>query len=188
MSTLTRPNLHTSRLAWLVLFWLGVVLLIGTWIVLYWSESLFTESHLVGYSCFVTEQDLPAPGTLERMASDFFRTSPGMHLPSVVFVAANVGIFGISAWYARKRKRWWLPFLFVAFGALYLPTDLCLVRVSWLISDWFVGPQTSAYKGYHRTWYGIVLHLMLWFGYFVVLSRVSIKLRSESGAKVTREA
>jgi hypothetical protein len=187
MSTLTRPNLHTSRLALSVLFWLGVVLLIGIWIVLYWSESLFTESHLVGYSCCVTEQDLPAPGTLERMASDFFRTSPGMYLPPLVFVAANVGIFAISVWYARKRKRWWLPFLFVAFGALYLPTDLCLVRVSWLISDWLVGPPASVYKGYHRTWYGVVLHLVLWLGYLAMLSSVPIKLRSEPRAKAIGE-
>jgi hypothetical protein len=183
-----RSNPSILRSVVPILFWIGVVLLLGTWIVLYWSESLFTESHLVGYYCCVTEQDLPTPGTLERMASDFFRTSPGMHLLPLVFVVANAGIFGISVWHARKRKCWWLPFLFVAFGTLYLPTDLCLVRVSWLISDWLVGPLTSAYKGYHRTWYGVVLHLMLWLGYFVMLSRVSIKLRSESRAKAIGEA
>jgi len=64
-------------------FPLGVILLLGTWVVLYWSESLFTESHLVGYYCCVSEQDLPAIGTLERTISDFFRISPGKHLPSL---------------------------------------------------------------------------------------------------------
>ena len=181
MSTLTRSN-HTLRLMLPAFFALGVVLLLGTWAVLYWSESLFTESHLVGYYCCVTEQDLPAPGTLERAASDFFRTSLGMHLPSLIFVAATVGIFAVSARYARKRNCWWLPFLFIAFGILYLLVDFELVMISWSISDRLVGPQTSAYKGYHRTWYGIVLHLALWFGFLVTLSRVPVKLKSEPQA------
>jgi hypothetical protein len=181
VSTLTGSN-HTLRLMLPVFFALGVVLLFGTWAVLYWSESLFTESHLVGYYCCVTEQDLPAPGTLERAASDFFRTSLGMHLPSLIFVAANVGIFAVSVRYARKRNCWWLPFLFIAFSILYLLVDFELVMISWSISDRLVGPQTSAYKGYHRTWYGIVLHLALWFGFFVTLSRVPMKLKPESQA------
>jgi len=182
MGTLTRPNLYTSRLTLLLLFGLGVVLLLGTWMVLYWFESLFTESHLVGYYCCVTEQDLPAPGTLERAASDFFRTSSGMHLSPFSFVVANAGLFAISVWYARRRNCWWLPFLFIAFSILYLLVAFWLVSVSWFISDWLVGPLTSAYKGYHRTWYGIVLHLMLWFGYFVMLSSVPMKLKAESQA------
>lgn len=43
-----------------------------------------------------------------------------------------------------------------------------------------VGPQTSVYKGYIRTWYGIVLHLMLWGGFFVALFRVPMKLLRKS--------
>jgi hypothetical protein len=182
MSTLTRPHLFTSRFTWSILFALGVVLLLGIWTVLYWSESLFVESHLVGYSCCVTEQDLPAAGTLERAASDFFRTSPGMHILPLVFVAANVGLFAISVWYARGRNCWWLPLLFVALSVLYLLIAFLLMSVSWLISDRVVGPLTSAYKGYHRTWYGILFHLVLWFGFFVMLSRVPMKLKSQSQA------
>ena len=178
MSTLTRPISSTSKLMLSIFFTLGVIVLLGTLIVLYWSESLFTESHLVGYYCCVTEQDLPAPGTLERTMSDFFRTSPGIHLPSLVFVAASVSLFAISVWYARGKNYWWLPFLFIAFNILYLLVDFWLVSVSWAISDWLVGPQASAYKGYHRTWYGIALHLMLWCGFFILLSRVPVKLKS----------
>jgi hypothetical protein len=180
MSTLTRRNLYTSSVISSVAFALGTILLFGTWTVLYWSESLFTESHLVGYYCCVTEQDLPAPGTPERAASDFFRTAPGMHLPSLVFGGVNVGLFAVSVWSARRRNRWWLPFLFIALSILYLLIDYWLVGVSWSISEWLVGPVTGAYKGYHRTWYGIALHLMLWFGFFVMLSRVPTALKSQS--------
>jgi len=182
MSALTRLILYKSKLILSIFFVLGVVVLLGTWTVLYWTESLFTESHLVGYYCCVTEQDLPAPGTLERTASDFFRTSPGMHLPSLVFVTVNASIFVISVWYARRKDYWWLPFLFIAFSILYVLVDFWLVSASWSISDWLVGPQTSAYKGYHRTWYGIVLHLMLWCGFFIGLSRMPVKLKVKSQA------
>lgn len=169
METL-RPNLYTSKLMSPILFALGVIVLIGTWIVLYWMESLFTESHLVGYYCCVTEQDLPAIGTLERTLSDLFRASPGMHLPALIFVALNAGLFANSV-RRTHRNFWWLPYLFIAFNTLYLLVDFGLVGVSWSISNWGVGPQTNAYKGYHRTWYGIVLHLMLWGTFFMALAR-----------------
>jgi len=105
-----------------------------------------------------------------------------MYLPSLIFVAANVSLFAISVWYARRNNYWWLPFLFIAFSILYLLIDFGLMGVSWSISDRLVGPPTSAYKGYHRTRHGIVLHLMLWFGFFVMLSRVPVKLKSKSQA------
>lgn len=182
MSLLTRSQIQPSRLVWAILFGLGVVLLIGTWAILYESEALFTESHLVGYSCCVTEQDLPAPGTLERRASDSFRTFPGKHLPPLAFVAANAGLFCLSVWSARERIHWWLPLLFVVLGILYLLLDFGLIGISWSISDWMVGPQASPYKGYRRTWYGIVLHLILWLGFFAALSRIPVKLGSDSQA------
>lgn len=175
MNTLTRLFPSRSNLALPVLFALGVVVLVSTWTVLYWAESLFTESHLVGYYCCVTQQDLPNPGTLERTLSDFFRTSPGMHLPSLVFVAVNVGLFAVSVWHGG-RNYWWLPFLFVAFNIVYLAVDFGLVAVSWSVSDRIVGPQTSAYKGYNRTWYGIALHLVLWGGLFIALLKAPMKL------------
>jgi hypothetical protein len=178
-----------SKLILSILFVLGIVVLAGTWIALYWEETLFTESHLVGYYCCVTEQELPAPGTLERTLSDFFRTLPGMHLPSLIFVVANVGLFAISL---RRggRDHWWLPFLFAVLGILYLLVDFELVAASWSISDGLVSPQTSAYKGYQRTGYGIVVHLMLWVAYFVTLSVVIRKLlpkpRSDGGPNSSR--
>ena len=182
VNIVTSSNSVASRWILSTLFVLGIALLFGMWAVLYWSESLFTESHLVGYYCCVTEQDLPAPGTLPRVMSDFFRTSPGKHLPSLAFVATNVIFFAVSLRRAPTKKRWWLPFLFIASNMLYLLIDLWLVSLSWSISSHLMGPLTSAYKGYHRTRYGIVSHLLLWLGAFVVLSRVPMKLKSESEA------
>ena len=160
-----------------VIFVLGMLLLLATWALLYWTESLFTESHLVGYYCCVSEQDLPAIGTLERMLSDFFRTSPGKHLPSLLLIS----ITGVS-FVRGMRKRpgnAWLPFLFVLLSVLYLVLDFWLIGVSWSISNAIVGPQTSAYKGYHRTWYGIVLHLLLWGGLLVTMAQVSARTPRE---------
>lgn len=181
METLTRPLPYRFKSVVPILFVLGMVVLAGTWAALYWAESLFTESHLVGYYCCATEQELPAPGTLERAVSDFFRTSPGMHLPSVVFVATNVCFFALSLRRGRGRY-WWLPFLFVALNVLYLCLEFELVTVSWLISNHLVGPQTSAYKGFERTWYGILLHLMGWGALFFTLWVVVKRLLPESQA------
>ena len=153
-------------------FLLGVALLLGTWVVLYWTQSLFTESHLVGYYCCVSEQDLPAMGTLERIISDFFRTSPGKDLPSLLFVSVGVGIFTTRV--RKARRKVWLPFFFVLFNILYLIVDFWLMGISWFISDGVVGPLTSAYKGYHRTWYGIVSHLLLWGVFFFAMAWVSL--------------
>jgi len=98
-----------------------------------------------------------------------------MHLPSLVFVAASAGLFAIGM---RRggRNYWWLPYLFVAFNMLYLQVDYGLMVASWAIGDRLLGPQTSVYKGYGRTWYGIVLHLMLWAAYFGALFAVTGKL------------
>jgi len=178
MSTVTRPIPYTSRFTLPILFALGVVLLVGTWAALYWAESLFTESHLVGYYCCVTEGDHPARGTLERTSSDFFRDSPGMVLPSLLFVAINAGLFALSTWRVRGNCWWLLPYLFVAFNFLYLLVDFWLVGVSWSISERVVGTQRNVYTGYDHTWYGIVLHFIWWGGLFFILSRTPRTLLS----------
>jgi hypothetical protein len=185
MEMLLRLTPYRSWGSLTTLFVLGIVVLVGTWIALYWGESLFTESHLVGYYCCVTDQELPAPGSLERTMSDFFRTLPGKHLPSLIFVGVNVGLFFLCV---RRGggNTWWLPFLFIAFNTLYLLVDFELMVVSWSISNRLVGPQTGAYKGYGRTWYGIVVHLMLWGAYLLTLSAacswLNPKVRSARGS------
>ena len=170
---------NKRRLGTLLAFIVGGLLLLGTWTVMFWLESLFTESHLVGYYCCVTEADLPARGTLTRMVSDFFRVFPGRYLLSVIFVVANLWLYILSLRRNRGRNAWWLPFLFIACGIAYALASIFLVSVSWSISDYVVGPTKSAYKGLNRAWYGIVLHLTLWAGYFFALSRVAAKFASK---------
>ena len=164
-----------------VLFVTGFAVLVGTWAVLYWTETLFTESHLVGYYCCVTEQDLPESGTIERAMSDFFRTSPGKHIPSLLFVGASLGLFVVSlrrgGWH-----RWWLPWLFIIFNVLYFLVDFELMAASWSIGSRLIGPQVGVYKGYERTWYGIVLHLILWIAFFTTLSGLLWRLLPKSRA------
>ena len=80
MEALLGPMPYRSRGVLTILFVLGIVVLVGTWTALYLGEALFTESHLVGYYCCVTEQELPATGSLERTMSDFFGNLPGRHL------------------------------------------------------------------------------------------------------------
>jgi hypothetical protein len=103
-----------------------------------------------------------------------------MHLPPLVFVGVNIVLFATTLSHVRTTKCWWLPFLFVALNVLYVLANFWLFSVSWRVSDLLVGPPTSAYKGYDRTWYGIVLHLVLWFVFYAGLLRISWKLKVES--------
>ena len=179
MNSLTLRTLDISkRIINPLLLLLGVVLLLGTWVLLYQMESFFTESHLRIYYC---EHCAPwpgfppatPPGALELTVSDFFRGSPGKHLPSVVFVAVNISLFASRM--LKVRRKTWLPFLFVLLNGLYLAVDSWLVGISWSISQWVVGsPHGGAYRGYAYTWYGIVLHLLLWGIFFFVMGRVSL--------------
>jgi hypothetical protein len=171
MKALARPIADRSRWILPILFATGFVVLAATWVLLYWTESMFTESHLVGYYCCAAEYDLPESGTLERTLSDFFRTSPGKHLPSLLFVGANIGLFAFSL--RRERKLvWWLPWLFIVLTIVYILADFELLVFSWAISNQFVGPPTGPYAGYERTWYGIALHLMLWTAFFATILAV----------------
>lgn len=113
--------------------------------------------------------DLPASGAIERTASDFFGSPIGQYLPSLLFLLMNVFLIGRRS--GRGNRPFWLPWWFMVCYVLYLITDFVLVGFSWAVSDWMLGPQPSdmVYKGYVRTWYGIVLHLLLWLVLFAAL-------------------
>jgi hypothetical protein len=65
--------------------------------------------------------------------------------------------------------------------------SLVLVDLSWSLSNSLVGPKTNAYAGYHRTWYGIASHLVLWGVFFLALSQTEFKLmRKFGGLPATR--
>ena len=162
-------------------FWLGMGLLAACWLFLFWVESYFTESHLVTYYCCVIPENLPAYGTLERAASDFFRSPVGQYLPSLIFLLINVFIFGRRV--GRRYQSYWLPWWFITCYVLYVIADFWLVVLSWSISDWMLGPQpyNVVYKGYVRTWYGIVLHLLLWLVLFAAVRQRKLLQRIAQG-------
>ena len=162
------------------IFFVGLILLVGTWIMLYWVESLFTESHLVSYTCCLADQELPPPGSIEKMVNHFFAHSPGRYLPALIFILLNIGFFVATLRFAGEKH--WLPFMFIGFNLMYVAFSLWLFTFSWLISDLLVGPQTTAYRGYHRTWYGIVFHFTLWALFFVTIWQVkkSMVLRASN--------
>lgn len=158
---------------------LGVLLLLGAWYVVYVVEGLFAESHLASYYCCLMPEELQRIGPLERGVSDFFRTSPGRDLPGVLLVGVNAGLLVRAL--RRTPRMTWLPLAFALLDVLYVLTALGLVSISWAISDWAVGPRTSAYKGYHRTWYGIALHLALWAAFLATLVKVGGKAATPRG-------
>lgn len=163
------PNV--AKALWGFTFWLGVLLLIGAWFIIYHLETLFAESHLASYYCCLMPQELQEIGALERVVSDFFRTSPGRDLPAALFVSANLAIFAAALRKAPPASG--LPFVFVLFNFLYIVADFATIALSSSISDAIVGPQTTAYRGYHRTWYGIVLHFALWGVFLLALAKSS---------------
>jgi hypothetical protein len=162
-----------------VLVLAGTAALAGLWWLMYVFGLFFTEASLVGYYCCVTEQDLPPSGSLARNVHDFFRTPLGSQVPSLALLAVSVGI---SAYLLRRRPLLHVleASLLACCGAVFLSAFLS--GVGWQISEWVNGPQLSAYKGFERTVYVIVLQLLLWMGYVWALlsSRSPLWRRSDT--------
>ena len=72
--------------------------------------------------------------------------------------------------------------MFVLFTIVYVQVDFQLMVFSWTLSNHFVGSPRSVYAGYERTWYGIVLHLLLWAVYLTALVFLLRRLLSRSRA------
>jgi hypothetical protein len=151
---------------------LGVGILLVTWITLYLWESIFTESRLVGYYCCVNEQDLPAPGTIERTLGDYFRETPGKHLLALTLVSVNAAIFVLLTEKATGARAP-IPIVLALLNAVYLFASAGLVLLSVSVTERIGGPATGPYQGYNRTWYDIALHLVLVALFFFALTRVS---------------
>lgn len=172
MITQVRRLQSTSNLTPRTVFAVGLILLIGTWAIWYWWMSLFTEALLVPWYC-CSQDTLPALGTWQRVINDFFDTLPGSLLPSLTFIFINASIFGVKV--LRAKNKTWLPLTFVFANILLLMADLFVTSLSWSLSDWLVGPRVGGIDaGYHRTWYGIVSHLILWSIFFMTLAKVRV--------------
>ena len=128
---------------------IGLLLLIGIWLILFWWVSLFTEALLVpGYCCSL--DSLLAVGTWQRAINDFFNTLPGSILPSLTMVLISGFIF--VARVSQAKNRVWLPITFFLAYVLLLAADLIVTNLSWALSNWIVGPRVGGIDaGYHRT-------------------------------------
>lgn len=150
----------------------GIVLLFGSWIVLYVGFELATGALLVPWHCECAWDTRPALDTLARAVNDFF-AGPGRLLPSQLFVLISAGIFAVRSW--RAQHRTWLPLTFALANVVLFAADLAVTSLSWAVSDWVVGPSSGGIDaGYHRTWYGIAAHLMLWIAFSICLVRLPI--------------
>lgn len=164
--------LKKRNLTPLAIFTIGLVLLLTSWVIVYWWTALFTEALLVPWYC-CGQDSIPAIGTWQRTINDFFNEFPGSALPSLTFVTISIAIF-ISR-LSKAKNRVWLPAIFFLAFVILLAADLAVTNLSWAISSWIVGPWRGALDvGYHRTWYGIVSHLALWCIFFAILAKVKI--------------
>jgi hypothetical protein len=103
--------------------------------------------------------------------SDFFRTSPGRELPALLFVGVS-GLLFVSA-LRRSSSPAAVLSAFMLLSLVYLVSSYLLVGLSWSVSNWIIGPQLTPYKGYERTWYGIVVHGALWLSFFYILLKLN---------------
>jgi hypothetical protein len=170
MITQTVHSPKERRPASLIIFTIGVILLIGTWVILFGWLSLSTEALLVPW--YSGLEPLPALGMWQRTINDFFAVFPGNILPSILFILVEITIFGFR--YSRSENRTWLPAAFFLANVILLGADLMVTNLSWAISNWLVGPRVGIDAGFHRTWYGIVAHLTLWTVFFMALARTKM--------------
>lgn len=152
-----------------MIFTIGLILLVATWLIWFWWLSLFTEALLVPWYCCSLDA-MPAIGTWQRTINDFFGTLPGSILPSVTMIAIGVLIFGRRM--IKAKNRVWLPLAFAILYLLLLAADVVVTDLSWEVSNWLVGPRLGGIDaGYHRTWYGFAAHLILWATFYVYLAK-----------------
>ncbi|MDX1416409.1 MAG: hypothetical protein R3293_19575 [Candidatus Promineifilaceae bacterium] len=171
MTMQTRRFWSTNDMSSTIIFMVGLLLLIGSWLLLYGWVALFTEAYLVPWYCcdFGT---IPDPGSWPRAINDFFATAPGSHLPSFLLIGTSVTLFIITL--SRKRSKTWIPMIFFIATILLLGADWIVTDLSWALSNWIVGPRVGGIDaGFHRTWYGILSHLLLWITFFVLLAKVT---------------
>jgi hypothetical protein len=159
------PRLGMPRnVASYTIFTVGLLLLIGSWIVLYWWAALFTEALLVPWRCCGLET-IPSPDTWQRVINDFFANSPGRHLPSILLVAVSAAVLAVRL--NRAKRKTWIPMIFLLAHILLFGADLIVTGMSWGLSNLIVGPRVGGIDaGFHRTWYGIAAHFILWTAFF----------------------
>jgi hypothetical protein len=136
----------------------GTLLLALTWHVLFFWLMGATEWLLVPWD---TTTERPARGTLARSVNDFFEHAPGSCLPAVVVVGGSMALS--AAGFVRNREgRAWLPALVAACNATFIVVDYaCVYFLIWVVGGRLPPPQTGYDLGYHRTWPGVLVTVLL---------------------------
>ena len=160
------------RLARTGLFIGGLLLLLGTWVIMYYWILGATEGWLVPWDCWPVSYR-PAVGTWARTVNDFFESRPGSILPSIAVVAIGVCTFIVRV--ARTRDRTLLPVTFAATNLVFLVADLFLVIFAHLLPNlWLPKPRPEVDIGYHHTWPAILVTIVLLTVLFVVQSKITL--------------
>jgi len=171
MTDLTQETMP-KRVNLSAVFWAGLVLLfLMALICLLWL-SLFAEALLVPYECCDLAAK-PSLGSWQRTINDFFAAFPGRLLPTLLFFLASGLIFRLRL--KRAENRTWLPLLFFGAYVFLFLVSLVVTDLSWVFSNRIVGPRIGGIDaGYHRTWYGLASHLILWLLFFIALAKIRL--------------
>lgn len=159
-----------------VIFLSGLLLLIGTWYLLYLCLMMITEIWLVPWDMWA-EPVRPPLGVPARTVNDFFESGFGSHLPAVIVVAASLGLFIYRAAHS-KTNRLLLPWLFAGFNFIFTLGSLMLAFAGWQLADWWLPqPRPEIDVGYHRTWPMIVGTIILLISLLIAQAKTDLVWR-----------
>ena len=167
-----------QSIIWLngVIFSVGIILLIGTWYLLFLWLMAMTESWLVPWDTW-GEPVRPPVGTSARTVNDFFESGFGSYLPALIIIVTSLGLFTAKAAFL-KTQRALLPWLFAVSNFIFVLSSLVVAFVGWQLADlWLSQPRPEIDVGYHRTWPMIVMTIVMLAFLMTTQARVNLEWR-----------
>lgn len=159
-----------------VIYPVGILVLVGTWYLLYLWLMAMTEGWLVPWDTW-SEPIRPPVGTPTRTINDFFESGFGSYLPAVVVVTASVGLFLCKVAFS-KTNGLLLPWLFAGFNFIFFLGSLVSAFVGWRLTDlWLPQPRPDIDVGYHRTWPMIAMTMILVAFLLIIQAKVNLDWR-----------
>jgi len=159
-----------------VLFFCGIIALVGTWFFLWIWLAAATEGWLVPWD---TAPGRPPVGTIARTVNDFFEVAPGAILPSTFFVLVSAILFVLR--FTRTGNKVSLLFFFAVSNFIFGVLAILLTSVAHQLPHlWLSQPRPRLDIGFHQTWPAIVITAILIIFLFAVQLRWSLSLRPES--------
>ncbi len=160
----------------IVLFFCGVIGLVGTWFFLWILLAAATEGWLVPWD---TVPGRPPLGTIARTINDFFEIAPGAVLPSTFFVLVSLVVFLLR--FTRSDNKVSLLFFFAASNFVFGVLVILLASFSLQLPNlWLSQPRPRFDTGFHQTWPAIVITVILVMFLFALQLRWNLSSESES--------